>query len=89
VRFEHPDRGARTFAGITREHFSACAEQLGVNPRAASRLLEQLTSTIVPAADALIEEFQAIRVPRRRFVLLSCACCRPSGTRSLVTWSSG
>jgi len=35
-----------------------------VNPRAASRLLEQLTSTIVPAADALIEEFQAIRVPR-------------------------
>ncbi|HXS90659.1 MAG TPA: HipA domain-containing protein [Steroidobacteraceae bacterium] len=56
--------GARTFAGITREHFSACAEQLGVNPRAASRLLEQLTSTIVPAADALIEEFQAIRVPR-------------------------
>jgi serine/threonine-protein kinase HipA len=55
---------ARTFAGVSREQFGAFADQLGVNPRAVGRLLDQFTSQIVPAADALIEEFQAIKVPR-------------------------
>lgn len=55
---------ARTFASVSRESFGAFADQLGVNPRAAARLLEQFTGMIVPAAEALIEEFQAIKVPR-------------------------
>jgi serine/threonine-protein kinase HipA len=54
----------RTFAGVNREQFGVFADRLGVNPRAASRLLDQFTSQIVPAADALIEEFQAIKVAR-------------------------
>jgi serine/threonine-protein kinase HipA len=56
--------GARTFGSVSREHFNAFADQLGVNARAALRLLEQLTTTITAAADALIEEFQAFKVPR-------------------------
>jgi serine/threonine-protein kinase HipA len=56
--------GARTFGSVSREHFGAFADQLGVNPRAASRLREQFTTMIIPAADASIEEFQGIKVPR-------------------------
>jgi serine/threonine-protein kinase HipA len=56
--------GARMFADVTREHFSAFADQLGANPRAVSRLLEQFTAAIVPAADALLQEFQTLDVPQ-------------------------
>ena len=56
--------GAKTFAGVAREHFNAFADQLGANPRAVSRLLEQFTTTIIPAADALLQEFQAFGVPQ-------------------------
>lgn len=55
---------ARTFAGVSHEQFGAFADQLGVNPRATSRLLEQFTTTITAEADALIEEFQAVEVPQ-------------------------
>lgn len=55
---------ARTFAVVTRQHFNAFANRLGVNPRAVSRLLDQFTTEIVPAADALIEEFQNFNVPQ-------------------------
>lgn len=56
--------GAGTFAAVTREHFSAFADQLGVNPRAVSRLLEQFTTAISPAADELLQEFQTFSVPQ-------------------------
>ena len=56
--------GAKTFAGVTREHFNALADQLGANPRAVSRLLDQFTTTIIPAADALVEQCQTFDVPQ-------------------------
>jgi serine/threonine-protein kinase HipA len=53
---------AKTFAAVSREHFAAFADQLGVNPRAASRLLDQFSEAIGAAADDLVREFEALDI---------------------------
>jgi serine/threonine-protein kinase HipA len=55
---------ARTFAEVRRKHFHTFADQLGVNPRAASRLVDQFTQTIGPAMNELIHEFETLDVPQ-------------------------
>jgi serine/threonine-protein kinase HipA len=55
---------AKTFATVTRDNFHVFADQLGVNPRAASRLLDDFTASIGPAADQLVQEFEILNVPR-------------------------
>ena len=55
---------ASTFSDVTRDRFHAFADRLGANRRAAARLLDELTTAIEPAADALIGEFQNFSVPQ-------------------------
>ena len=54
---------ARTFAAVTSDDFHAFADQLGVNRRAAARLLAQFTEFIGQAAQDLYAEFETINVP--------------------------
>jgi serine/threonine-protein kinase HipA len=65
-----PDRGlslqignATTFAAITPAGVLTFADQLGTNRRAAARTLNELTERIAPAADALIGEFEKMKIP--------------------------
>jgi serine/threonine-protein kinase HipA len=55
---------ATTFAAVTPENFHIFADQLGVNRRAAARLLIEFTTAIGPAADDLYAEFETIHVPQ-------------------------
>jgi hypothetical protein len=57
---------ASTFAEITAENFLAFADQLGVNRRASTRLLEQFTRTIDGAATELCQEYETLPVPRNQ-----------------------
>jgi serine/threonine-protein kinase HipA len=56
---------AKTFAAVTRKDFFAFADRLGVNPCAATRLIDQYIATIGQAADELIREFETINVPSK------------------------
>ena len=42
---------ARLFADVTRQRFAVFADQLGANPRAVGRLLEEFVTTIEPASE--------------------------------------
>lgn len=55
---------ARTFADVTPQRFAVFASQLGVNPRAVGRLLEEFRTAIGPAADTLVQEFHTLNVPQ-------------------------
>lgn len=55
--------GAKKFSAVNRENFCKFADQLGVNPRAASRQLDEFTATIGPASDALVQEFETLNIP--------------------------
>ena len=55
---------ATTFAAVNRDDFITFASQLGVNTRAALRLLNQFTSLIDEAARTLYEEFETIDIPQ-------------------------
>lgn len=54
---------AKNFAAVTRDNFCKFADQLGVNPRAASRLVDEFTAAIGPTADALVQEFETLKIP--------------------------
>lgn len=54
---------AASFAAITPADVLAFAEELGSNRRAAARTLNELTERIAAAADALIGEFENMKIP--------------------------
>jgi serine/threonine-protein kinase HipA len=54
---------AATFAEVTGDHFRAFAQQLGANPRAASRLLTEVTGSIDAAAVDVYAEFERMEIP--------------------------
>ena len=54
---------ASTFAEVTAQNFLAFADQLGVNRRASTRLLEQFIRTIDGAATELYQEYETLPVP--------------------------
>ena len=54
---------AKTFAAVTRERFLTFADQLGVNRRAALRVLDEFTAKIAAAAGELAAEFEALQIP--------------------------
>lgn len=55
---------AKTFAAVTRDNVYAFADELGVNPRAALRQLDEFVASIGPAADDLIKEFETSSIPQ-------------------------
>jgi serine/threonine-protein kinase HipA len=57
---------ASTFAEVTAENFFAFADQLGVNRRASTRLLEDFTRTIDGAATDLYQAYEALPVPQNQ-----------------------
>ena len=57
--------GAATrFADVTRESVLTFAQQIGLNPRAANRRLNEMSERIVAEADTLYEEFEALTIPQ-------------------------
>lgn len=57
---------ASTFAEMTDENFLAFSDQLGVNRRASTRLLEDFTRTMDGAATELLQAYEALPVPRNQ-----------------------
>jgi serine/threonine-protein kinase HipA len=55
---------ATTFGAVTADDFHIFADHLGVNRRAAARLLIKFTQAIGPASDDLYAEFQTINAPQ-------------------------
>lgn len=54
---------ARTFGAVTRADFLAFADQLGAGTGATVRMLDEYCDTIQAAADEVLAEFEAIRIP--------------------------
>jgi serine/threonine-protein kinase HipA len=61
-----PVGNASTFAEVTAENFLAFADQLGVNRRASTRLLEDFTRTIDGAATELYQAYEAMPIPQNQ-----------------------
>ncbi|MBM0105820.1 HipA domain-containing protein [Steroidobacter sp. S1-65] len=57
---------ASTFSEVNAENFLAFAEQLRVNRRASTRLLERFTRTIDGAASQLCQAYEALPVPQNQ-----------------------
>ena len=57
---------ASTFAEVSAQNFLEFADQLGVNRRASTRLLEHFTRRIDPAATELYQAYEALPVPRNQ-----------------------
>lgn len=57
---------ASTFAEVTAENFFAFADQLGVNRRASTRLLDYFTRTIDGAATELYQAYEALPIPQNQ-----------------------
>jgi Holliday junction resolvasome RuvABC DNA-binding subunit len=54
---------AQTFGAVCREDCLSVADALGVGKRAASRLLDELISSIEGAAETLYNDFDAMSIP--------------------------
>ena len=60
-----PIGAAKTFGKVTRRDFLAFAGTLGVNVRAATRLVDRYTASIESFADELLAEFETIDIPEK------------------------